>query len=273
MQTCRILTLVTLIIVLLAMVAFITWRQLRNPRLTANYSLLKHKPIDKSTNKIPRQIYMTTRDKTKIPVKVKDNWVQFGDKLPIAIFDDEECERFIDMYFTDKVLRKFKSLRGAHRADLFRYCILYIKGGLYVDIKTKLTQPIESVFDFDQDGIFYTVLSIVPKTIYQGILATWPGNEIFLIAISSIIATPSALPKLDYHVFTRQFYNICLQKSIDKKLEPGGNLLENGKNLMLYQEKCSDQCTTPDQYGRCCSIYNDQQPIIDVRWSDYPWKF
>ena len=30
----------------------------------------------------------------------------------------------------------FKDLKiGAHKADFFRYCILYIYGGIYIDIK------------------------------------------------------------------------------------------------------------------------------------------
>ena len=52
------------------------------------------------------------------------------------LYDDEMCEDFIKKNFDKDVLFAFHNLiPGAFKADLWRYCILYINGGIYVDIK------------------------------------------------------------------------------------------------------------------------------------------
>lgn len=272
MTVVRILLIIVLISLVLYSLFKLSWKQLTRPKIRANYDLLMKSTDGKSGQTIPKQIWMTVRDKSTIPEKVKQNWKQFSGNIPIAIFDDQECESFLLKYFKPRVLQKWKKLKGAHRADLFRYCILYIHGGLYMDVKTKLTRPINSVFDFNQSDTFYTVLSIVPKTIYQGIIATQPNNVFLLMAISSIVDTLSSISRIDYHVFTKQLYNI-LQSQTLGELTRGNQTMLNGKNLYLFQEVCDTlNCKTPDQYGRCCSIYKGSDNVIDVRWADYPWK-
>ena len=56
--------------------------------------------------------------------------------ITFKLYDDSECERFIEDNFDDIVLWAYKSLNtGAYKADLWRYCVLYIEGGIYMDIK------------------------------------------------------------------------------------------------------------------------------------------
>ena len=52
------------------------------------------------------------------------------------LYDDDMCKEFIKDNFDDEILYTFNKLKpGAYKADLWRYCILYIKGGIYLDIK------------------------------------------------------------------------------------------------------------------------------------------
>ena len=52
------------------------------------------------------------------------------------LFDDEDCRKFIKQYFDKDVVDAFDSLiPGAYKADLWRLCVLYIHGGIYMDIK------------------------------------------------------------------------------------------------------------------------------------------
>ena len=52
------------------------------------------------------------------------------------LYDDEDCRDFIKENFEEDVLEAFDALvPGAYKADLWRYCILYKKGGIYMDIK------------------------------------------------------------------------------------------------------------------------------------------
>ena len=52
------------------------------------------------------------------------------------LYDDDDCRDFIADHFDSTVVNAFDSLLpGAYKADLWRYCILYIRGGIYLDIK------------------------------------------------------------------------------------------------------------------------------------------
>jgi hypothetical protein len=49
------------------------------------------------------------------------------------LFDDNDCREFIKNNYSDKILNAFNSLiPGAYKADLWRYCILYKYGGIYI---------------------------------------------------------------------------------------------------------------------------------------------
>ena len=50
-------------------------------------------------------------------------------------YDDKECRDFIKEHFHKNVLLAYDALiPGAFKADLFRYCELYINGGWWFDI-------------------------------------------------------------------------------------------------------------------------------------------
>jgi hypothetical protein len=52
------------------------------------------------------------------------------------LFDDADCREFIAANFDYSVLDAFDRLiPGAYKADLWRYCVLYVRGGIYLDIK------------------------------------------------------------------------------------------------------------------------------------------
>ena len=234
--------------------------------------LLLAKAQPSESTQIPRQIFMTTRKKSEIPEKVKENWTYFLEDIPLVIFDDEEAATFVEQHFTEQVVRAYRKLKGAHRADLFRYCVLYQYGGLYLDIKSKLTQPIGSFINFhSMENRLYTALSTTPGTIYQGIIATPPGSAIMLRAIQAIVRTPKLAPKFHYHVFTTQLYRILLDET-NGPLKPGENELRNGGKLILFSEICQPLCSTPDRYGKCCKLELFGKPVMDVRWPDYPWR-
>ncbi len=57
------------------------------------------------------------------------------------LWDDDDIDVFIKKEFPDHVYTAFKSLNpkvGPAKADFFRYCILYIRGGIYLDIKSSM---------------------------------------------------------------------------------------------------------------------------------------
>ena len=241
---------------------------------------------------------MTTPDKSIIPEKVYTTLKRYAiadsKPIPYTIWDDTQCIAFLKKYYNPIVLAKFHELTGAHKADLFRYCYLYIKGGIYMDIKTKLTKPLDEVIDFDAAGLMYTVLmptmemlmlggrffrldcqnvpnyTLFKRGIYQGIIISSPGNYIFLKLIGMCLKTPLSALKIKYLLFVQQAYQILKKNSKTNSLAPGLNKLD-GIDCYLFQEVLR-KCDKRDRYGVCSRIYDQKEKVADTRYTDYPWK-
>ena len=62
-------------------------------------------------------------------------------------YDDDNIQTWMRQHFSGHVCEMYNSIQvGAAKADLWRYCVLYIHGGVYLDIKTVLIQNIDTVF-------------------------------------------------------------------------------------------------------------------------------
>jgi mannosyltransferase OCH1-like enzyme len=87
---------------------------------------------------IPLNIYLTWGTK-ELPIKMQENvdrMKKVNPEFNIQLFDDCDCREFIKNNFSKNILTAFDTLKpGAYKADLWRLCILYINGGIYIDIK------------------------------------------------------------------------------------------------------------------------------------------
>jgi len=91
-----------------------------------------------------------------------------------TLFDDDMCRQFIASKFPPIVLYAFDSLvPGAYRADLWRYCILFIEGGIYLDIKYtcisgftfhELLDRPHYVYDENFMNIYNALIAVPPKS-------------------------------------------------------------------------------------------------------------
>ena len=230
--------------------------------------LFINKIIEKYTS-IPKTIVQTYIKKDKVPKKVFDNIKKFAPEYTYNFFDDEECLNFIINNYDKSVSDCYINLSNkAHKADLFRYCYLYKNGGIYLDIKIELIKPLNSIFI--NNKCLYTVLSIVNNTLFQGIIATYPKNKIFLDLINFI---KNKKEPFEYHTFTKDFYN-KIYYDTKKPLKEGLNIGKN-INYYLFKEKCTsinEDCYYGlDNKGLCCFVYENNKPIIKLRYSDYPW--
>lgn len=94
-----------------------------------------------------------------------------------VLMDDAQCLRFIQQHFPITVEHAFRQLvPGAYRADLWRLCVLYTIGGVYIDIKFK---PVKS-FSFHSmlDGPHFVedLPSGNVKGIYNACMIAPPGD-------------------------------------------------------------------------------------------------
>ena len=237
---------------------------------------------------------MCYHDKSKIPQKVYDNLRKYTKGYNVQIYDDKEIIQFFKDHYKDskRYINKFNSFKiGAHKADLWRYCVLYHYGGVYLDIKTELIKPLNKIFV--DDDILYTVLSIINDSIFQGIISSPPKNPIFLDLIEYIL---NIKDNYIYEEFTRNFYVKINDYCGDIKVGLNKNL-KNNIDIYLFTEGVSNnninntniltsnlwnidvnklqkrKCDKLDKWGYCSYIYDNTFPIIKTRFDDFGKKW
>jgi len=73
-----------------------------------------------------------------------------------VLYDDEKAEEFIVKHYGYKMLEKYLSIDEAYavaRSDLLRYLLLYVYGGVYLDVKSSFKKNISSVIHGDESYI------------------------------------------------------------------------------------------------------------------------
>ena len=258
---------------------------------------------DKKKDAIPMVIVQTYYNKSVIPQKVFNNIKEFAEGYKHIIFDDVEVVHFLSKHYDWKVVDTFQKMTGAHKADLFRYAYLYVKGGVYLDIKTSLILPIEEVIPLS-DSV-YTVLSIHQGVIYDGFIASPPGNPLFLSLVHfqvghathtsnvsdaevdrfydvlTVRYQPHKNGKVDLLRYFRdqyEFYHLLSKERSALHLQTGAFVSSDvaKRNYFLFSERCTREAKDCpdglDRYGHCCYIYNDTHKVVKTRYSDFPWK-
>jgi mannosyltransferase OCH1-like enzyme len=136
---------------------------------------------------IPLNIYQTWHTKD-VPEKMSNtiNLIKsLNPRFNYQLFDDNDCREFIKNNFENDVLYAFDSLiPGAYKADLWRYCILYKNGGIYLDIKYKPLNNFRFITLTEKE---HWVLDADNFAIYNALMVCKPGNEILLKAINRIV--------------------------------------------------------------------------------------
>ena len=137
------------------------------------------------------------------------NFAKFAPDYKRHVLGDDDCIAFLTNHFNPEVVSTFNALRGAHKADLFRYAILYINGGVYLDIKTELIMPLDQLIDHNNTRrTTYTVIDHQNIWIYQGVLASPKGNPLFLHGILKFV---HAEKPIDYYFISIE--QVCQRRA------------------------------------------------------------
>lgn len=212
----------------------------------------------------PKVVFLTAKSRGVVPDYVMERFKKFTVGYSIEFFDDQRCRH--SLYpFGPKVVAKFDGLRGAHKADLWRYCMMFLHGGVYCDIKTVLTRQISEISPRMHHN--YTVISISMngESMYNGFLSMVPRNPIMMECINHILDTP--LPVRNYLVFCKFMY-VLLEKYLGK-VQVGTT-----RDWTFYQETKTTKCARRDWYGHCQLEWRDanNKMMSIVRDPDYPWE-
>jgi len=155
--------------------------------LNSNFKL----PEVNRSDIIPKVIYQTwysknlSKSMSEAVKKLKSNNPLFKHYL----YDDNDCRNFIEKNFPKEVLYSYDCLiPGAYKADLWRYCILYLYGGIYLDIKYEPINNFSFNFLIKNENICKDRPSYFKNRngYYNALMIMKPGNIYLEYAIKKI---------------------------------------------------------------------------------------
>jgi len=143
--------------------------------------------------KIPKKIFQTWETKSfEIPFqKIVDSWILHNPEYEYSLYDSTDRENFIRENFGESVYKAYcKIIPNAFKADLWRYCILYKYGGIYVDVDTICLNNLD-IFIRDYSFVVPIDLNLSDSegkhNLSNGFIASVPNSEILLFAINNIV--------------------------------------------------------------------------------------
>ena len=136
----------------------------------------------------PLTIYQTWHTK-RLPPKMRERVELLKRQNPRfehRLFDDADCRAFIRDHFRPDVLDAYDALiPGAYKADLWRCCVLYIHGGIYLDIKFACVNGFRLIELTEQNH--FVLDRMPPLSIYNAVMACQKGHPLLWLAIRKIV--------------------------------------------------------------------------------------
>jgi mannosyltransferase OCH1-like enzyme len=193
--------------------------------------------------KIPANIFQTWHSKI-LPKSIFLAVLQIKRANPRFnhyLFDDNDCREFIRKHFRTDVLNAYDRLiPGAYKADLWRYCVLYIMGGIYLDIKYI---PINNFKFLNLLNREYWVTDVDGNGIYNALIICRARNPILFNAINKIVENvknkyygDSCLDPTGPRLLGKYFTYEEKQNSMIK------HILSNSDKFIVLNEKCILKC-------------------------------
>ena len=215
-------------------------------------------------NQIPLHIYQTWNTKNLPPKmhecveKLKTDNPEFEHHL----YDIEECRHFIETNFDKRVLNAFNKLKPvAFKADLWRYCILYKKGGVYLDIKYQC-EPGFKLIHLANENFYAKELwngNYLDNAINNGFLISKPNNEKYKKIIDQIcnhveikyydnFISGQTGPYLFGRYFNKSEMDSIKYTYYEENKRGFVKNIETGQNILsFYPEYRNDQKKNPSQ--------------------------
>ena len=149
----------------------------------------KNVTVTKKTRRtvIPLHIYQVWHDKD-MPSSVKES-VQFlkeqNPEFEHHLYDEAMCRTYLKNNFPKRVVQAFdKVIPYALKADIWRYCILYKKGGVYLDSKYYGMNGFKLITLTDKE---YFCRDFTDSGIYNAFMICKPGNKKLLRCIQQFV--------------------------------------------------------------------------------------
>tara|TARA_B110000261_G_C13041007_1_gene340344 strand:+ start:52 stop:795 length:744 start_codon:yes stop_codon:yes gene_type:complete len=199
---------------------------------------------------IPKIIYQTwkSNDTNHSIDKLKKTWVDKNPNFEYIFFDDNDIIDFIRLNFDERINKCYKRiLNGSLKADFFRYCVLYINGGVYIDIDISCETSLTTLFNFDEIKLITSTDNCrVHRSdrIYQGFLGGEENCKVFKMIIDHICSS------IENGKFKNNIFDLSGPVIFSKILKEFMNIgiNENKQKCIFLKEQTFINPTTNDKF-------------------------
>jgi mannosyltransferase OCH1-like enzyme len=146
----------------------------------------------REVSNVPLVIYQSWHT-NKVPTKMKESihtLINMNQECDYYLYSDDASLKYLTQDYDEEVVSAFNTLKpGAYKSDLWRYCILYKRGGIYLDIKLQSVKPLlpiieanPTIYVRDWPGSCTEEIGI-----YNAFMVSPPNNPIFKHCIDDIV--------------------------------------------------------------------------------------
>lgn len=138
---------------------------------------------------IPKKIYQSWKTK-QLPekmAKIVQRTQEMNPEYEYELWDDNDCRKFLLDNFGQNYANAFDVLiPGAFKCDFWRYAVMYLYGGVYMDMDMTPEVPFREILRDSDEFVSIVDLKIMlrPKCpIYQAFIACRPKHPIMLYSL------------------------------------------------------------------------------------------
>ena len=126
-----------------------------------------------------------------------------------TLFIDSECESFLRTMIGGVALDHYLAMAlPAHRADFFRYVLLFFRGGCYFDMKSALLVSLSHILEAASQSTLISCIGRAGHHIHQGILMCPPHHPMLFHAIRQVLNTQVLMCE-DCRMHGPSLANVC----------------------------------------------------------------
>lgn len=133
--------------------------------------------------------FFTCWHTSDLPPLMRENYQKICDLNPeieCNLYNEDMCREFIKNNFKSDVLDAYnKLIPCSYKSDLWRFCILFIYGGIYMDIKYCPENNFKLIELTDKE---YFVKDLPENCTYTALIVSKPKNPILFNCIREIVA-------------------------------------------------------------------------------------
>lgn len=211
------------------------------------------------TQRIPKIICQTLDEDIvgDIHMRTIHNLKAMNSEYVYEFFDNTSRRQFIKEHFDSSVIDTYDGfVSGAFKADVFRYCWLYINGGFYIDCKMINRIPLRD--GITSDGETFVCNDRIPNAYQNCVIGTIKKNKNILNCVMECVSR--------------------FEKKINHRVS-FGSLYHTGPYLFYtcmsqYQPDCKfDAPFENKDYSDSKIVLNDNRVIFNVWFKNYYKKY